>query len=367
MLAGKINTGLGRLSPRTARTILLIAAAAAVSLMAVTLSPLKSGFADAPNRGPGDVELYKAEADRIRAGESYYQAIARELRARGYPTRSIFNWRAPLPVWLIGVLPDDAIGKVLLGAAAIGLILLAFSLAAREGTTAQGYGGTVLLIGALLPIALGDLFVMPELWSGVLVALSVAAYGCQRSRLGTLGGLAALFVRELAAPYCLVCFVMALVQRRRGETLAWLGGFAGYALYYAVHIAHVLPLIGVADTAHAQGWIRFGGAGFVISTVQMNAYLLLLPQWITAIYLTAAMVGFAGWQTAAGTRAGVTAALFLIAFAIVGQPFNQYWGSMIAPLLALGVARFPAAVMDLLSAAGWIRPAVNIGGASQRS
>ena len=66
--------------------------------------------------------------------------------------------------------------------------------------------------------------------------------------------------------------------------------------------------------------------GFVISIAQMNAYLLLLPQWVTAIYLTAALVGLAGWNTPLGTRIGLAVCLYLMAFAAVGQSFNQYWG-----------------------------------------
>ena len=78
---------------------------AALLLVAVTFSPLRSGYADAPSRGAGDVELYHAEAARIAAGDNYYTAIESELRERGYPMKSIFNWRTPLPVWLVGVLP----------------------------------------------------------------------------------------------------------------------------------------------------------------------------------------------------------------------------------------------------------------------
>ncbi len=63
--------------------------------VAITFSPLKSGYADAPDRGPGDVALYRAEIDRIHAGESYYSVAGDELRTRGYPTRSVFNWRTP--------------------------------------------------------------------------------------------------------------------------------------------------------------------------------------------------------------------------------------------------------------------------------
>ena len=181
------------------------------------------------------------------------------------------------------------------------------------------------------------------------IALSLAAFGTNRGRVGVAAGLAALFLRELAAPYCLVCLGLAVYQRRRGEVAAWLVGLTAYGIYFAVHALRVLPLIGAHDVAHAQGWLRFGGVAFVISTVQMNAYLMLLPQWVTALYLPIAMLGFAGWNSGAGQRAALTAAAYTIAFGIAGHDFNQYWGSMTAPLLALGAARFPAAMRDLVA------------------
>ena len=80
----------------------------AVLFVAITLSPLKSGYADAPDRGPGDVALYRAEIDRLHAGESYYSVAGDELRPAGYPTRSVFNWRTPLPMWLVADCPTPA-------------------------------------------------------------------------------------------------------------------------------------------------------------------------------------------------------------------------------------------------------------------
>src|SRR4029077_876671 len=101
------------------------------------------------------------------------------------------------------------------------------------------------------------------------------------------------------------------------------------------------------DAAHAASWIAFGGLPFVLATVRMNGMLLILPIGATAVYLVAAALGFAGWTSAAGLRAGLTAAVYITAFAVVGQPFNQYWGSLIAPLLCLGVARCPLSLRDL--------------------
>jgi hypothetical protein len=63
------------------------------------------------------------------------------------------------------------------------------------------------------------------------------------------------------------------------------------------------------------------------------------------------MLGFAGWHTPLGQRIGLTACALVTAFAVVGQEFNQYWGSLFAPLLCFGVVRFPASVRDLWKAA----------------
>jgi hypothetical protein len=133
--------------------------------------------------------------------------------------------------------------------------------------------------------------------------------------------------------------------------IAWIVGLAAWLAFFGLHWWQVNGLIQPDAISHRHGWIRFGGAGFVISTAQVNAYLLLLPQWVTAVYLVMAMVGFAGWSTPLGTRIGLTACLFVMAFAVVGQSFNQYWGAMMAPLLCFGVARCPASLRDLLRAA----------------
>src|SRR5690606_27902959 len=131
-------------------------------------------------------------------------------------------------------------------------------------------------------------------------------------------------------------------EQRKQELLLWGGGLVAYALFYAFHLNQILPLIQSTDIAQKQSWIQFGGAGFVIATSQMNIWLLLLPQWVTALFLAAAILGLATWKTPAGERIAITVAMYLALFSIVGQPINQYWGSMIAPLLCLGAARFPS-------------------------
>ena len=185
-----------------------------------------------------------------------------------------------------------------------------------------------------MPCGLANMFVMPELWAGVFLGLSVAAFGLGWNRWGVAMGLAALFCRELALPYCVLAAGMAAVGRRRGELAAWGVGLALWGLFLMAHWHQVQGVMPLDARAHPHSWIRWGGARFVLATVNMNAYLLPLPTWATALYFLAAMVGFAGWNTPLGIRVGLAAAAFMAAFAIVGQEFNQYWGFLPTPFSA---------------------------------
>jgi len=346
------TTGYARLSPWQARVVLAVVLLTLFAGMAVTFSPLaSSNYAE--DRKSSDVYLYRAMVDRVHQGEGYYEAEFAELTSRGYPTRSPFNWRTPLPLWLLGKMPTFEMGKALIGLLAVAVVLMAFEALAREQKSLKRpVACALLLTGPLLPVVLGDLCVMPVLWAGTFIALSVCAYGVDRPWLGMAFGLAAVFFRELALPYCVLCAFLAWHQGRKSELLGWMVGLLAWLAAFGLHWWAVSQWVMPGARAHEHGWIRLGGAGFVIAITQMNTYLLLLPQWVTAIYLVAALVGMAGWHTPLGLRVGLTTCLFLTAFAIVGQSFNQYWGCLIAPLMCFGVVRFPASMRDLWRAAG---------------
>ncbi len=89
----------------------------------------------------------------------------------------------------------------------------------------------------------------------------------------------------------------------------------------------------------------------MISTVQMNIWLLLAPQWLAALYLVAALIGVAGWSSPAGKRIAWGVILYAVAFSVAGQAINQYWGSLTAPLFALAAAAAPAGLVRLWHAA----------------
>ncbi|MGD0381934.1 MAG: hypothetical protein ABSA77_00335 [Thermoguttaceae bacterium] len=403
-------TGYSRLSARQARVVLVILALVTLFCIEVSISPLWQGNFERKSSGSRDVALFRAMVDRMHDGEDFYQASAAELTARGYPTRSVFNWRTPLPMWLISRLPRVEWAKYFFAALSLGVIVLAFEALARdqESNEIKGdspifadhasmlpektgqspyirFGCVVLLSGPLLFTMLDNLFVMSELWAGVLIACSLCAYGMDKPKLGLGFGLTALFVRELALPYCLLCAGMALLRFVRSkeivsfsptkgdslivtdhrsatgsgksgqllwELVGWGLGFSAWLIFYGWHWWNVSGLISPGALAHKHGWIRLGGAGFVLATARMNAYLFLLPPWVTALYFASAMFGLGGWHSPLGTRIGLSVCLYVMFFAVVGQDFNQYWGSIIAPLLCFGVVRLPASMRDLCRAAG---------------
>ncbi len=351
------STTFTRFAPGQARAVLGGIVGLSVFCVAVTLSPIASTQVGKSPRGAGDIALFRANVDRVRAGEGYYASAQAELTARGYPTRSVFNWRLPTLAWGLGHLPSLAAGKVLLGVLALALMVVSFEVLARE----QGHGlgrpiaCAVLLSGPLMPCVLDDLVVSHELWAGVLIALSLGVYGLQRPYLGAALGLAALFVRELALPYCVLALGLAWWHGQRREAAMWLVGLVLWAGYLGLHAWQVQQWIPPDAKAHSTGWVQFGGVAFVLATAQMNAYLLLVPQWVTALWFVAAMVGLAAWSSPLGQRVGLTLCLFVVAFSIVGQEFNQYWGAMIAPLFCFGAVQFPAALRDLWRAANGSR------------
>ena len=351
------HTGYARLRPLQARLVLAALVVMSVLCVTITLSPIASGRVGKGTGEQGDTALFRAMIDRVHAGEGFYQASAAEMPSRRYPTRSVFNWRTPVPIWLIGKLPDPNLAKGLMGLTALALMVLSFEILARE----QGHGlgrpiaCALLLTGPMAPCALYDQFVSPMSWAAVFIALSICGYGLKRPAIGIAMGLAAVCCRELVLPYCCLAAAFAWWYGRRRELLAWISGLAVWALFYGLHCWQASQFMTPEAVCHREGWIQFGGLPFVIALTQMNLYLLFLPQWATALYFVAAMLGLAGWHTELGQRVGISVCLFVLAFAIVGQEFNQYWGLLIAPLFCFGVVRFPLSVRDLWVAAHFSR------------
>lgn len=335
------RTSLAALSPLRARVMLAcLALLAAWGVVAGAPRPVRGRVAVA---GDDDVAMYGRVVARVHAGEDYYAAAGDELLRGGYPLRPMFNWRPPLYAWLFAALPSPRAGQALLLALALVAALAGYAAARPWGVAPAA---AVALLHAGLFSAAGAAYLSTELWAGVSIALSLAAYARGHRALGLATALAALFFRELALVYVAAC---AIAARGRRERVAWAAGLVAWAAYFAVHAARVAPhLAGVA--APPRSWIAFGGLRFVLLTLRANALAFAAPSWLVALVLPLALAGAAALD---GEFAPVRLATlgYVVAFFVVGQPFDFYWGLVWLPLLHVGLARAPAALVDLVRAA----------------
>src|SRR4051812_19009760 len=172
-----MRTSLAALSPLRARVVLVCCALLiGWGVIAGAPIPRRSAVAIA---GDDDIAMYGRVVARVRGGESYYAATHDELARGGYPLRPIFNWRPPLYAWIFGTLPLPA-GLALLVALALLATLAAYAVARPWGIAPAA--ALALLHAALFSVA-GSIYLSTELWAGVLIALSLAAYARQRRSL----------------------------------------------------------------------------------------------------------------------------------------------------------------------------------------
>jgi hypothetical protein len=305
---------------------LLLGGLALLLLVALATPPDARGI---PNRtvtpGRDDLTLFRAVAARVGRGEPYYPTMADELTTRGYPTGSVANWRTPLHLVLVGRAPVLMRGLLML----LGVLVAA-------GTAYTFRAGPwlpvlILQLGATGALGRADLLVMPEPLAGALIALSVLASLRELRWPSVALGVAALFVREIAVPYAGVRLVYALWTRQWREAIGWTAGIGVYVLYAIWHVSEVRHAMPPHPTWHPFPWLAFGGLRFVLATVRSNTWLTVLPWWITPMALVAAFLG--AWRAA--PIVGLTIAAYVVAFAMIGHPFNWYWGwvpGMLFPL-----------------------------------
>lgn len=295
--------------------------------------------------GHGDVNLWRAEVQRVHQGESYYTAAGDELRRRGYATRPFFNWRPPFLAWFLAAWPGPALGRWFLIGLAVAAWLLWIRLFFQEGGHWRTLWCALLLYGWIPTVYQESAAYFHEHWAGMLIALSLALHGRNRWVLSALAGTIALFVRELALAFVIVMLVCALWERNWREACLWMLGSTAFLLFLAVH-AHIVSTL-VTETDSAKTWMRGGGWPFVLSTAMWNSWLILLPKSVTAAMLPLALLGLGGWRGRLGLRVSLSVAAYVCAFMMAGRSNNTYWGLLYAPLLPLGWIFAPRALHDL--------------------
>jgi hypothetical protein len=330
---------------KRARLLLLAAAALAVGGLLWPEPPaLRMAGKD------DDMTMYGHIVARVHAGESYWDATGSELERGNYPLRPMFNWREPLYAWLFAAFPSPLFGQGLLLALALVVVLWTYTLMRAEGivtaAAAAIFQGTVFA-------AAGTVYFSTELWAGVLIALSAAAYARRRTAVGFAAAISALFFRELALPWCAVCFL----QASKRERLAWAVGLVAWGGYFALHASRVAAHLAlIPPSSGARSWLALGGLGFVLRTLRSNGFLLEAPRWLLALLFPLSLLGM-GALPEGFARVKLAVLLYVAAFLFVGLPFDFYWGFVYVPLLLLGLARALTAVPALAKAAFTSPPA----------
>lgn len=312
-------------------------------------APNDSGARAAAPPREGDAALYRAIVARVHAGESYYDAGARELARLDYPSSSVFNWRPPTYAWLLAALPSPVFGNALLALFGAAVVALTWRWVRGSGLRAAAGAAAALMSVAMAGALVGGYVFMQELWAGILVALSVCLFAHGRWRAGVAASLAALAFRELALLPCAVGLALALRRRRWPEVVAWVAGLAAWAAFMAWHRAQVLAHLPPGGLARG-GWVVWGGAAFVVETARWSPLFVALPSALVAAALPFVLLGLAGWRDPGVSRAALVVGGYLALFVAVGHPFNDYWGALYAPLLPLGLAAAPASVRELARA-----------------
>ncbi len=300
--------------------------------------------------GAGDLATYSQIVDDMRRGEPYYAAAHKELVAGHYGTRSVFNWRLPTLSWAWSALPSNAWAKdVLLGWAVVAIVatFLWFNTTVGLATAFLVVPALMFNMAACLPAGAE---LLADVVAGVFILISVAAYGMKWRPAGFIAALLALFIKELAAPYILVCVYQAWRQRRYSELAAWVLGLAAFGGYFLWHAHMVQAHVAATDIAYRDGWLQLGGLRFVVATAGFNGLLLAAPLWISAILLPLCILGLAAWDGPAGDRVRLTVAAYLVLYLFVGKAFDLYWGAFYTPLMMLGLPFLPRALADLATA-----------------
>lgn len=335
-------TGLGRLSPWTARAILL----ALLALMGYGLSlTVNSALVDDPGQGE-DPALYAAVVRDLRAGGDYYPVTAAHLRARGYAMASPFNYRLPTLAVLVSRLPSEAVARGLLGAlaaAALATWILALRAYLR---LPQLFLVATALLGLLLWPLVGQAHRIHETWAGVAITLSLGCFALGHGLAGMACALGALAVRELALPYVVLAILFAHRARARRELGLGLAGLALFVVAYLVHAWLVTQHAGQALGTRLP-WVAWGGWRFVLKTSLTNVWLLLGPPWIAALAWPLALAGTFAIPGPLGPRVRALAFTYTAAYLIVGLPYNYLWGLLyVGPVLA-GLGFAPTLLVDL--------------------
>ncbi|MBB5685183.1 hypothetical protein [Sphingobium boeckii] len=301
----------------------------------------------ANSKGGTDARLYQTIVTEMDRGASYYPAAAEALRAGGFPLRPFIAFRLPTLATLLTLLPAPMPrGMIFLLIAAVVALWTARLSEAFGSRTRLAIGAALILCGSVVAAQPG-MILFHETWAALLIALSLALRRRDRWIGSVVAGLCAVLIRETAIAYVLAMGILALIDGKKREGAAWgavIAVFAGYLLW---HVGQVAAVTSAADPV-SSGWNGMGGWTFFIAAMRLTTPLTLFPQWLSAILIPLALLGWISWRTPFALRTSLTLIGYAVMLMVFARPDNFYWGLLIAPLLLLGLMFVPAALTDLI-------------------
>ena len=309
-----------------------------------------------------DLKLYDRAISRIHHGENYYDFIVAEHRRADYPVRPGVAVRLPTLAYLDAAMGVDGDRSAPIAMAAAVALMIGVIAAwwARLGPLDKGgegvdpairrMGTALIFFGASLGLN-RYYFVLHELWAGMLLALSLGLHRpALRGEGRWLGAWAAaalaLAIREHSLPFVLLMGAMAGWRGAWREMAAWGVLVAGFAVGMGIHL-HLIAAQTLPSDPTGPSWLALRGLGGFLSNVVLSSNLRFMPHWIAGPLTILMIFGWAGWKS----RAGVTGVLlflgYAVAFMIAGRNDNFYWGAVVTPAMALGLAFVPMAGRSL--------------------
>lgn len=297
-----------------------------------------------------DLAFYDRVIERLAGGEAYYDFIVEEQRVRSYPLRPGLTVRLPTLAYIYAQLGDTG-----MAIAAIALLLAAVfawwrRLASEPASKRQRVFAFAWL---LLGLSLGTnmyFFVLHELWAGMLIALAFGLHRPGRWGWALVAAALALAIREHAAPFVMLMAATAAWRRDWLQAAAWAVLLIVFAAALWLHMAAIAPQVLPTDLT-SPGWLVIRGLEGWLGNIVLSSNLRLLPTAVAGPLVVLAMLGWAGWRSAAGTTGTLLYFGYGAAFMLASRAENYYWGAVVAPAMFAGLAFAPMAVKSLLAAA----------------
>ncbi len=311
---------------------------------------LTAGGPEKAKQRDDDLTVYDHVITRLRKGESYYPAVAAEHRIIGFPLTPGLAVRLPTLVWLYALIGEhgERIMAVLLLA---GVLIVWWRRLGQE----PGADQRRLLCWAL--IAVNSVLVLNvyfyrlhELPAGMLLAISFGLHRPGKWLPAILLAALALAIRELALPFVVLMAGMAVWRRDLREAAAWTVLAIVFAIGLAVHLHLVAEQVRPGDYV-SNSWFAMRGLSGWLEAMIFSSNLRYLPSFLAGPLVILMLLGWAGWRSAAGTFGALMFLGYGLAFTVAGRDENYYWGMMITPTLALGLAFAPMAAKALFRAA----------------